>query len=222
MRPPRAWRAYLSTASDSFISASASLLARQRRAFGDERQLERLGVEAPIVGLFDFGDGGGGLGRQGVSADPQRLVLASFIVGLERRRIFTIGVGGLGGKACRAACARRAPSSSGCGGVSTAAGRSRGLGRRRRVGWRSRVGVGQRRPGWMRRGLRGQEPSRQQACRQLALRPAFDRPAWARPSPARRSSRQAPPRRTRTAESRYRIEKFPTDARPKASRGGLG
>ena len=119
------------------------LLARQRRAFGYERQLERLGVEAPIVGLFDFGDGGSGLGRQRVAADPQRLVLARFIVGLERSRIFTIRIGGLGGKGVELLAHERAEQLGlrrrlDCGG------RSRGLGRRRRGG-SSCVGAGRRR-----------------------------------------------------------------------------
>ena len=58
---------------------------------GDQGGREVGGLEAPVVGLAEFGDGGGGLGTQPIARDPDRRIDAPGVEGGERGAILRLG-----------------------------------------------------------------------------------------------------------------------------------
>ena len=76
-RPPRAWRAYFNTACESLISAAAIVFDGSRA--GELGQIEGGRLQAPIVGIADFGHDIAGALRQTFRIDPGRLAAALLI-----------------------------------------------------------------------------------------------------------------------------------------------
>ena len=67
---------------------------RRRRVAGrrgDHGRREVGGVEAPVIGFAELGDGGGGLGAQPIAGDPHRRIDAPGVEGGERGAILRLG-----------------------------------------------------------------------------------------------------------------------------------